>query len=461
MTSSKMEIISQAIENQLLITRAIAVVLMRGDSVVVKKGGLTDNAFQILGVAMRRHWPVSLQGNTNRYVGLTLDNKFYCLFAKILPENDYLLGLVFPLQTPLIRMRQDMTDFMRAVLAIPIFEPGQEVPLERSLQFILESTPGLGPEPDQTGWRLEVDQTVEQIEDVTVPEEPIDQTEINAEKPVDKITRSLSFGAPVEQDIQKPSSGETPREMDVLKEEIPWQPIGENWPEPSENGQDGPITLSQKEYTSPEKADLSQKPNAWQPLGELPFQEDDLVSILQDDFVLREDLDGLEEWLPALPTAGEPVSEEPEAGLDEGIFPNIVNVDKETWEEEVSDITFYLVPKLDENYLLGELPHQLRRWLPAICKTYGWQLDFLSVRPDYLKWTLGDFPESLIREMLRIVRQATSNQIFRVFPNLQQGVLPHDFWSPGYLVDTQNREFSTQALISHVSKWHLGVEKAQ
>ena len=91
-------------------------------------------------------------------------------------------------------------------------------------------------------------------------------------------------------------------------------------------------------------------------------------------------------------------------------------------------------------------------WFPGICETYGWQLDTLSVRPDYIKWHLRDFPDALIHEMLEIVRARTSERIFRVFPNLKAGNPTQDFWSPGYLVDRQNRDFSTQILIAYIAK---------
>jgi len=83
------------------------------------------------------------------------------------------------------------------------------------------------------------------------------------------------------------------------------------------------------------------------------------------------------------------------------------------------------------------------------------QLDSTTIRPDYLKWTLKDFPESITREMLRIIRQKRSRRIFRVFPNLMTSGGDGDFWSSGYLVDKQNREFSTQALMTHIAKNRL------
>ena len=83
------------------------------------------------------------------------------------------------------------------------------------------------------------------------------------------------------------------------------------------------------------------------------------------------------------------------------------------------------------------------------------------MRPDYIKWTLVDFPETLIRKMLQVVREQTSGWIFRVFPNLKAENASGDFWAPGYQVDTQDREFTTQALMVHLAANRLDAQSPQ
>ena len=191
--------------------------------------------------------------------------------------------------------------------------------------------------------------------------------------------------------------------------------------------------------------------HSWQPLMPKTAPEEDLASILQEDFSAQPEVDAdLPQNWPGKPAEGE---------MDGGPQPpGKAPVERSRWDElaalaeTVFDTTFYLVPRMNEHYLLGELAASLREWLPTLCSRYGWELAVLSVRPDYLKWTLVDFPECLTRDTLSVVRRWTSERVFDTFPAMQQGNPSGDFWSPGYLVDTQKREFPTQVLIAHVSR---------
>lgn len=198
---------------------------------------------------------------------------------------------------------------------------------------------------------------------------------------------------------------------------------------------------------------------SWQPLAEIVHQEEDLVSILQEDFETAGKNSVRGEWKPA-PKAPE---YQPAAAVQSQVDtqPVRVNPALENWTVGVeipvaSAITFYLAPRQTKHFLIGGLSRHLRTWVPELCQTYGWELDLLSIRPDYLKWSLRDFPESLTRDMLQTVREKTSLWIFRVFPNLKEGADSPDFWAPGYLVDSQNRDFTTRALMAHVAQGRLG-----
>jgi len=57
------------------------------------------------------------------------------------------------------------------------------------------------------------------------------------------------------------------------------------------------------------------------------------------------------------------------------------------------------------------------------------------------------------------VRMETSKRIFRIFPELQKDIQEVDYWAPGYLVDLQNREFTTQALMAKVARNRLSADE--
>ncbi|QRN82547.1 transposase [Chloroflexota bacterium] len=199
--------------------------------------------------------------------------------------------------------------------------------------------------------------------------------------------------------------------------------------------------------------------STWQPLAEIVLQEEDLVSILQEDFDAAGNNTADRDWRAAAESPNFPISATVKSQVD--TQPVRINPALENWTVGVeipvaSAITFYLAPRQTKHFLIGGLSRQLRTWMPELCETYGWELDFLSVRPDYLKWSLRDFPEPLTRDMLQTVREKTSLWIFRVFPNLKEGADSTDFWAPGYLVDNKNRDFTTRALMAQVAQDRLG-----
>ena len=68
------------------------------------------------------------------------------------------------------------------------------------------------------------------------------------------------------------------------------------------------------------------------------------------------------------------------------------------------------------------------------CIAFGWRLEYISVRPDYLLWIVNVPPATSPAYLMRIMRQRTSVKIFDDFPRLQKENPSGDFWAPGYLI---------------------------
>ncbi len=103
----------------------------------------------------------------------------------------------------------------------------------------------------------------------------------------------------------------------------------------------------------------------------------------------------------------------------------------------VSDAIAYtcvLIPRVPNHYLAGDLSDLLHQALPRICQAFGWMLDSLNVHVDYLQWSVTVTPGVSPGNLARIVRQRTSDELFRTFPRLLDQNLTGDFWAPGYLV---------------------------
>lgn len=93
-----------------------------------------------------------------------------------------------------------------------------------------------------------------------------------------------------------------------------------------------------------------------------------------------------------------------------------------------------LVPRFSSHYLTGDLSDHLSEWLPNICIAFGWRLEFLAVRPEYLQWVVNVQPNTSPGHLMRIMRQQTSEKIFGEFPRMKRENPSGDFWAPGYLI---------------------------
>lgn len=93
-----------------------------------------------------------------------------------------------------------------------------------------------------------------------------------------------------------------------------------------------------------------------------------------------------------------------------------------------------LVPRFSSHYLTGDLSERLSEWLPQICIAFGWRLEYLAVRPEYVQWVVNVPPAASPGYLMRIMRQQTSEKIFAEFPRLKKENPSGDFWAPGYLI---------------------------
>lgn len=93
-----------------------------------------------------------------------------------------------------------------------------------------------------------------------------------------------------------------------------------------------------------------------------------------------------------------------------------------------------LVPRFSSHYITGDLSEHLSEWLPNICVAFGWRLEYLSVRPEYLQWVVNVQPNTSPGYLMRIMRQQTSEKIFSDFNRLKKENPSGDFWAPGYLI---------------------------
>jgi REP element-mobilizing transposase RayT len=93
-----------------------------------------------------------------------------------------------------------------------------------------------------------------------------------------------------------------------------------------------------------------------------------------------------------------------------------------------------LVPRLTTHYLTGDISDRLSEWLPQTCIAFGWRLEYLAVRPEYVQWVANVPPATSPGNLMRVMRQQTSDRIFNEFPRMKKENPSGDFWAPGYLI---------------------------
>ena len=111
-----------------------------------------------------------------------------------------------------------------------------------------------------------------------------------------------------------------------------------------------------------------------------------------------------------------------------------------------------LVPRFSSHHLTGDLAQYLSVWIPNICIAFGWRLEHLSVRPDYLQWVVNVPPTSSPGYIMRIMRKQTSGKIFEDFPRQKRENPSGDFWAPGYLIMGGNQPHTSKLVEDYIKR---------
>lgn len=120
-----------------------------------------------------------------------------------------------------------------------------------------------------------------------------------------------------------------------------------------------------------------------------------------------------------------------------------------------------LVPRFTSHYMTGDIADKLSNWLPDICIAFGWRLEYLAVRPEYLQWVVNVPPATSPGYVMRVMRQQVSEKIFTAFPRLKRENPSGDFWAPGYLIMGGTQPHPPQLVKDYIKqiRQRQGIEK--
>jgi REP element-mobilizing transposase RayT len=135
----------------------------------------------------------------------------------------------------------------------------------------------------------------------------------------------------------------------------------------------------------------------------------------------------------------------------EEILPNT------TGPYEVSDpyLTSFvclLIPRFEEHILIGDLVDNLHTWMKDTCISFGWNIRFIEISPNYLHWIMTVKLDSSPVEFMNIVRRTTSKKVFDEFPRFSKKNMSKRFWAPLYFVGVGNLPYSKSAIQSFIEQ---------
>jgi REP element-mobilizing transposase RayT/CheY-like chemotaxis protein len=351
---------------------AQAALITRGDHLWPYAGQLSQGAAKELAMTITRHWDGQKGSDLLRFVRLEATKAEHMLYATRLAD-DVVLALVFDAETPFSTIRTQAGQLVN-LLSAPVSE-GMESHVEQRKHL------------------------------------------------------AASYNAPTQElDDEGSSDLEIPDISEILSDVPPPTP------------ERGKIPLSDEEWST---RPSSSRSNKYSRESSPAVRVNDLLMSNQDDGQTVEHI--VEDFDATMPSKSRSRPETPlrrpmPGELDETRPHSITEVASRVMLEPIApglyNLTYacLLVPRFSSHYLTGDISDRLSEWLPQICIAFGWRLEYLAVRPEYVQWVLNVPPATSPGYLMRIVRQQTSEKIFTEFTRMKKENPSGDFWAPGYLI---------------------------
>lgn len=146
---------------------------------------------------------------------------------------------------------------------------------------------------------------------------------------------------------------------------------------------------------------------------------------------------------------------------DQGLPESLLGFDSVKAGMSSLNYTCVLVPRFPRHFLVGDVAKRISEWLPQLCISFGWRLERLSVRPQYLQWTIIVDPTLAPSKLIKLIRKETSRRLFKLWPDYELENPSRDFWAPGYLILSGYFPPSREALTDFVQQTRIrqGIER--
>jgi REP element-mobilizing transposase RayT len=351
---------------------AQAALITRKNSLWAYAGQLSQEAARELATTVTRHWDGQRGSDLLRFVRLEATRAEHMLYATRL-ANDVVLALVFDAETPFSTIRLQAGQLVNRL-----------------------SSPGL----------------TEAMERADTPEQ-----------------LPASYDAPTQFPYEEEDEADVdfPNIASILNDVPP--------PSPSVKGGNAPLeqTGTRPSNSRPKRISRESSP---------AVHVNDLLISSQSDQTVEHVVPDLDATMPSKSRRRPetPVRRPAPGELDETRPHSITEVAGRVMLEPITpglyNLTYacLLIPRFTSHYLTGDISDRLSEWLPQICVAFGWRLEYLAVRPEYVQWVVNVPPSASPGYLMRVMRQHTSEKIFAEFPRMKKENPSGDFWAPGYLI---------------------------
>jgi REP element-mobilizing transposase RayT/CheY-like chemotaxis protein len=111
-----------------------------------------------------------------------------------------------------------------------------------------------------------------------------------------------------------------------------------------------------------------------------------------------------------------------------------------------------LIPRFSSHHLTRDRVNLVSDCMKEIFTSYGWRLESLEAKQDYLRWVASIPPTIALSEHIDTIRMETSKRLFDDFPPYKQENLSSDYWAPGYLIMGGKSTISDQLVMEYTKQ---------
>ena len=406
-------------------TAAQAALITRGDQLWAYAGELPQMAAEELARTVGHYWSRDGGSDLARFIRLEMTGGEFMLYATGL-GGDYVLALAFKTEMPFSEIRAQAGGLARRLAM-----PPQEIPDTP----VVKKDPAANAPPDKSGGDLPLDDGFWDEDDYAFPEDWRPDQEFSEGRQAFFEDLLSTIDVPEPNGIQSPQDTSISQNLDrMVDRELREDPLADTKPS--------------RPVTPQEAGDETRRTPVVSPFAD-HLAETQKISLTQPS------PSHLAETYPT-PVREQRNRKRPSQKTPEGL---------EAPTPTLHNLTYacVLVPRLPQHHLLGDLALRLNQWVMQLSITFGWRLEHLAIRPDFLHWMAVVQPATSPAVMVRNLRQQTSQRIFREFPWMAWENPSQDFWAPGYLIVNGRDPLSQQLVLEFITKTraHQGADRQQ